>query len=154
MCKVEKVFGILKPERTRILAITRANIVDWVVCQVKDCFAGDAGGVLVDANGKQIDVSADLGGSCINRRSMNLTDDVLKVRLEPDLVKAFMKLAEFEDSGSIATLPPRLQNYAHSWWKLEPYSIEKRGFAYSTVSLEDLSAFEYSDMTQRPLSYV
>jgi len=113
----------LKQKPFVYFVMDRANLLDYLICKVKDCCslgcADEDEGHAVDSHGKKR-----AGAECFNRREAGLTDADYKVKL------------------NIKTLRSHLQS---DWLEKQSRILEKEFGPALTVTLEDLFEFEFSD---------
>lgn len=133
---VESVYSLIRPNTTRIVAVIRENELDRLVCSVRDCFDLNVGH-LVNTAGDNLHCTSHKIMSA--RRATNVTaaDDQLKVRLDPQKLKRYLQMASTMNSGM-----------SRRWWSAGSiHSLADRGFEYKTIRIEDLSEYEYSNLT-------
>ena len=130
---------LISPRNTRVVTLYRRNMLDTLICSMKDCFEAGNVGYTTDGNGTPKKL-------CFGRRTApnssishdpNAADSVYKVFLHPD-----ERLSKRLDHVRTRSM----------WWKQQRGHVGLHHFAnnqqdVASVAYEDLTAFEYNGDT-------
>ena len=134
---VESVYSLIRPNTTRIVAVIRENELDRLVCSVRDCFDLNVGHLVNSAGHNLHSCTSHKNMSARRATSVTAADDQLKVRLDPHKLKSYLQMASTVNSGM-----------SRRWWSAGSiHSLADRGLEYKTIRIEDLSEYEYSNLT-------
>ena len=154
----------LDPGNTRMVALRRDNILEHLICRVRDCGMAYVG-VPVDAHGRRSTLCSTRkrrachGAAC--KLKANLNTSVLLSVLEALAADTRLTSDPTPLTGQPQGKPAQLHSLAThelsdwladwAWWRSpdirhtrrRSMSIARQGFGYTEVVAEDLSAFEY-----------